>query len=233
MTNSYSQVIAIDGPSGSGKSTMAKKLASQLNLLFIDTGAMFRALGYFADKAGVEFKEGPELKNFLNSLEIQYSDNAEELIIINGENLSKVIREHHVSTHASVISQIPSVRSFLLDFQRKLGAENICVMEGRDIGTVVFPDAFCKIFITASPEVRAKRRLDQLKENNPDSNETLEQVLEDVVERDRKDTQREVAPLKVADGATVVDTSEMKASEVLNHLIEIAREKAKGHNIDL
>ena len=230
---SFSKVIAIDGPSGSGKSTMAKNLASELGLLFIDTGAMFRAIGFFADKLGVAFEEGQELDHFLSTLEIQYSDNPDELIIINGDNLSHKIREHRVSTLASVISQLPSVRTFLLNFQRGLGAENICVMEGRDIGTVVFPDAFCKVFITASPEVRAQRRYDQLKGLNPKSNETFDQVLADVIERDRKDTQREVAPLKVADGAILLDTSDMEADDVLNRLIEIAREKAGAYNLKL
>ncbi len=233
MASTFSKVIAIDGPSGSGKSTMAKTLASQLKILFIDTGAMFRALGYFADLKGVEFKESDELSEFLNNLHMEYSDNAEELIKINGENLTSHIREHRVSTLASLISQLPSVRTFLLNFQRDLGANTICVMEGRDIGTVVFPDSFCKIFITASPEVRAKRRYDQIKALDPQSNETYEQVLEDVVERDRKDTQREVAPLKVADGATLVDTSEMSEAEVLTRLIEIARQRASDYNLTL
>ena len=233
MEKTFSQVIAMDGPSGSGKSTMAKNLASQLNLLFIDTGAMFRAIGYFADLQKVEFKEGPKLEEFLSSIDMKYSDKVDELITINNHNLTDSIREHRVSTLASLISQLPSVRTFLLNFQRKLGTQSICVMEGRDIGTVVFPDAFCKIFITASPEVRAKRRYDQLYSNNPNSNETFEQVLEDVIERDRKDTQREVAPLKVAPGATVVDTSDMDQDTVLKRLIEIARSQAQEYNLAL
>ncbi len=230
---SFSKVIAIDGPSGSGKSTMAKNLAKELGLLFIDTGAMFRAIGFYADSLNVKFEEGADLKDFLNTLSMKYSDNPEELIIINGQNLTFKIREHRVSTLASIISQLPSVRTFLLEFQRELGTHNICVMEGRDIGTVVFPDAFCKIFITASPEVRAQRRFDQLKQINPESMETIEQVLADVMERDRKDTQREVAPLKVADGAVLLDTSDMEANQVLSRLIEIAQEKAKAHNLSL
>lgn len=232
-TSRVSKVIAIDGPSGSGKSTMAKNLASKLNILFIDTGAMFRALGYFADLQGIEFKEGPELSTFLREIEMDYNDNPDEMIKINGKNLSSHIREHRVSTLASQISQLPSVRTYLLNFQRNLGEHSICVMEGRDIGTVVFPDSFCKIFITASPEVRAGRRFDQIRALNPKSDETYEQVLADVIERDRKDTQREVAPLKVAEGAVVVDTSEMNADEVLEELIRISREKAKQNNLSL
>lgn len=233
MTPNISKVIAIDGPSGSGKSTMAKNLAAQLHILFIDTGAMFRALGYFADLQGIEFKEGSELSTFLSEIKMEYSDRPEEMIKINDVNLSAHIREHRVSTLASMISQLPAVRTFLLNFQRKLGADHICVMEGRDIGTVVFPDSFCKIFITASPNVRATRRYDQIKSLNSNSDETYEQVLADVIERDRKDTERDVAPLKVADGAEVLDTSEMSAVEVLERLTQIARKKAKQYNLSL
>ncbi len=233
MTSRISKVIAIDGPSGSGKSTMAKNLASKLNILFIDTGAMFRGIGHYADLKEIKFEEGEELKAFLADLKMEYSDNPDELIKINGKNLTPYIREHRVSTLASLISQLPSVRTYLLNFQRNLGANTICVMEGRDIGTVVFPNAFCKIFVTATAEVRAKRRYDQIQRTNPGSDESYEQVLEDVIERDRKDTQREVAPLKVADGASLVDTSEMDQDEVLARLIEIAREKAKHYNLEL
>lgn len=228
------KVIAIDGPSGSGKSTMAKKLAQELGVLYIDTGAMYRALAYSAHKSGVAYEEGESLTNFFNNIDIEYGVSPDKLIVINGENLSQKIREHEVSALASEFSQIPFVRKFLLEFQRNLGKEEICVMEGRDIGTVVFPDAFCKIFVTASPEVRAKRRFDQLLEKEGEDNGlTLEKVLADVIERDRLDTSREVSPLKVADGATVLDTSEMGESEVLKSLVNEAKDKAKSVNLTL
>lgn len=228
------KVIAIDGPSGSGKSTMAKKLAQELKVLYIDTGAMYRAMAYSAHKANIPFEEGEKLKSFFKTIDIQYGVNAEKLIVINGEDLSQKIREHQVSALASEFSQIPFVRQFLINYQRELGEKEICVMEGRDIGTVVFPEAFCKIFVTASPEVRAKRRFDQLKEKEGDSSDlTLEKVLADVIERDRLDTSRSVSPLKVADGATVLDTSEMSESEVLSALVNQAKEKAKAVNLSL
>lgn len=233
MASIISKVIAIDGPSGSGKSTMAKNLASKLKILYIDTGAMFRSIGYYADLKGIKFEEGAELTDFLADLRMEYADSQQELVKINGKNLTPHIREHRVSTLASVISQLPSVRTFLLNFQRNLGANTICVMEGRDIGTVVFPDTFCKIFVTASKEVRARRRYDQICRQNPNSDETYEQVLEDVIERDRQDTHREVAPLKVAEEAILVDTSDMSEEEVLSRLVDIARQKANEYNLEL
>ncbi len=219
------KVIAIDGPSGSGKSTMAKRLAERLNILYIDTGAMYRALAFWADKQGVAYHEGPEMKEFLESLDISYGK-GENLISIGGENLTEKIREHRVSTLASQFSQIPSVRTFLINFQRDLGQKEVCVMEGRDIGTVVFPEAFCKIFVTASAEVRAKRRLNQLEESGKTGLD-FDQVLKDVVERDRLDTEREVSPLRVADDAILLDTSEMGPEVVLSQLESISQTKAK------
>lgn len=226
------KVIAMDGPSGSGKSTMAKELARALHVLYIDTGAMYRALAYWAHKNVIPFEEGQTLNQFLKELNIEYGK-GETLIALDGEDLSQKIREHQVSTLASQFSQLPSVRKFLINFQRDLGAQTICVMEGRDISTVVFPEAFCKIFVTASPEVRAKRRLDQLKANGTDEGISMEQVLSDVLERDRLDTQREESPLKIAEDATVLDTSEMEPTEVLESLKRIARQKAKENSLQL
>lgn len=130
------QVIAIDGPSGSGKSTLAKELAKSLNILYINTGAMFRALAYICDKREIRFEEGERLSRFLSEIKMEYGVSADCMIAIDGENLTTRIREHHVSKLASIISQLPSVRTFLLDFQRRLAKEKICVMEGRDIGTL-------------------------------------------------------------------------------------------------
>ncbi len=226
------KVIAIDGPSGSGKSTMAKNLAKELNILYIDTGAMYRALAYFASLKDIPFQEGESLSRYLNELTIEYG-NEDALIRLDGEDLSQKIREHQVSALASQFSQLPSVRKFLIGFQRDLGQKKVCVMEGRDISTVVFPEAFCKIFVTASAEVRAKRRLSQLVETGKDEGISFEQVLKDVEERDRLDIEREVSPLKVAEDAVVVDTSDMSPADVLNRLIEISQEKAKAHNLSL
>lgn len=227
----WKKVIAIDGPSGSGKSTLARKLARQLQLIYIDTGAMFRALAYYADQKGVEFKESDQMKAFLDGLNMQYGLSEDELIVVNSENLTQKIREHHVSKLASIISQIPCVRQFLLNFQRQLADDDFCVMEGRDIGTVVFPEAFCKFFVTASLEVRSERRLEQLKEQGQDV--SLDQVTQDVMKRDESDINRTSAPLKQAQDAVFLDTSGLDLDAVLERLKEDVRSKALalGHEL--
>lgn len=213
----FAKVIAIDGPSGSGKSTVAKELARALSVLYIDTGAMFRAIAYIADVQKIELVEGDGLNLFLQSLKLEYGINDSELIRINNIDLTDKIREHHVSKLASIISQLPSVRKFLLDFQRFLAMDKICVMEGRDIGTVVFPDSFSKFFITASVDIRAQRRLNQLRENG-DQKITLEQIIDDVKKRDDTDINRSYAPLKKAEDAMLLDTSNLAMSDVISIL---------------
>lgn len=225
-------VIAMDGPSGSGKSTMAKKLARELGVLYIDTGAMFRALACCAHERSVELNNDQEMAELIKKIDIQYGSSEKVLIEIDGQDYTQKIREHIVSKWASIVSQLSSVRSFLLDYQRSLAQNRVCVMEGRDIGSVVFPQAFCKIFVTASPEVRAQRRLDQLK-NQGESGLTLETVLADVVKRDEEDMQREAAPLVISDGAIVVDTSTLNEERVLSELVQVVRKKASEHSIDL
>jgi cytidylate kinase len=213
----FAKVIAIDGPSGSGKSTIAKELARALGVLYIDTGAMFRALSYIAFEKNIELKEGTAFNEFLAALKIEYGINDKILIRINGIDLSDKIREHHVSKLASIISQLPSVRKYLLDFQRSLALDKVCVMEGRDIGTVVFPDSFCKFFITASVDIRAERRLKQLRENG-DQSISLEQIREDVRKRDDTDSNRAFAPLKKAEDAMLLDTTELAMSDIIHIL---------------
>ncbi len=213
----FAKVIAIDGPSGSGKSTIAKELARALGVLYIDTGAMFRALAYIANEQKIDLVEGPNLNEFLNSLKLEYGVSESVLIRVNDTDLSDKIREHHVSKLASSISQLPTVRKYLLDFQRTLALDKICVMEGRDIGTVVFPDSFCKFFITASVDIRAERRLKQLRENG-DNNVTLLQIVEDVKKRDETDMNRAFAPLKKAEDAMLLDTTNLGMSDIINIL---------------
>jgi cytidylate kinase len=213
----FAKVIAIDGPSGSGKSTIARELARALGVLYIDTGAMFRALAYEASEQKIILSEGLPLTNFLKSLKMDYEVNDSVFIQINNKDLSEKIREHHVSGLASIISQLPSVRKYLLDFQRSLALDKICVMEGRDIGTVVFPDAFSKFFITASVDIRADRRLKQLRENG-DQKITFEQIAEDVKQRDETDMNRSVAPLKKADDAILLDTSALAMKDIIHIL---------------
>ncbi len=213
----FAKVIAIDGPSGSGKSTIAKELARALNVLYIDTGAMFRALAYIANSEKIELTEGAALNNFLSSIKLEYGISDSILIRINNLDLSDKIREHHVSKLASIISQLPSVRKYLLDFQRSLALDKVCVMEGRDIGTVVFPDSFSKFFITASVDIRAERRLKQLRENGDDKI-TLNQIAEDVRKRDETDMNRAFAPLKKAEDAMLLDTSALAMKDIINIL---------------
>jgi len=225
-------VIAIDGPSGSGKSTMAKKLASTLGVLYIDTGAMFRALACHMKGQSIDLFDEVALEAALSKVCIEYGKDSTTLIAIDGVDYTQKIRVHAVSRYASQISQVSVVRDYLLGFQRDLARQSVCVMEGRDIGSVVFPHAFCKIFVTASPQVRAKRRLKQLQELG-DNNQTLEQVLNDVIKRDKIDSEREVAPLIVANGAKVFDTSELDQDRVLDLMVELVKKKAELENISL
>jgi cytidylate kinase len=213
----FAKVIAIDGPSGSGKSTIAKELARALSVLYIDTGAMFRALAYIANERKIDLTEGAAFNEFLYSLKLEYGVSDSVLIRIDGQDLTDKIREHHVSKLASIISQLPTVRKYLLDFQRSLAKDKVCVMEGRDIGTVVFPDSFSKFFITASVDIRAERRLKQLRENGDDKI-TLAQIAEDVRKRDETDMNRAFAPLKKADDAMLLDTSNLGMSDIINIL---------------
>jgi len=226
------RVIAIDGPSGSGKSTVAKELARRLGVLYIDTGAMFRALAFEADRRGIDPEEGPVLSAFLSDFKMDYGKSDSELIVVDGVNLTEKIREHHISTLASVFSQLPSVRAHLLQFQRELAMDRVCVMEGRDIGTVVFPRAFAKFFVTASLEVRSERRLAQLREKG-DTRLTLEQVVADQKKRDESDMNRAVAPLKQASDAELIDTSGHTLEEVIENLSHKCREQASRHGIAL
>lgn len=223
----FEKVIAIDGPSGSGKSTIAKELAASLNVLYIDTGAMFRALAYVCDQRNIKFEESESLTQFLENINLVYGESEKKLIQIDGIDLTDKIREHHVSKLASFISQLPSVRFYLLNFQRQLALNRVCVMEGRDIGTVVFPNSFAKFFITASAEIRAERRLKQLRENG-DQSISLEQIIEDVKKRDETDSNRSVAPLKKASDATLLDTSNLAMAEIILLLAKQVKEKASS-----
>ncbi len=228
----HSRVIALDGPSGSGKSTIAKEVAKKLGIVYVDTGAMYRAIGFAADSLGVPFEEGEKLSSFLNELDLNYGVSDSVLIVANGDDLTHKIREHHVSDLASRISKLPAVRTYLLEFQRALGRAKTCVMEGRDIGTVVFPDSFCKIFMTASDEVRAQRRLNQLREQG-DNEVQLETIIADLKERDERDSSRDVAPLKQADDATLLDTSDLSFNQVLDRICEIAISRGKELGVEI
>lgn len=207
--------IAIDGPAGAGKSTMAKRIAAELGLVYLDTGAMYRGIAYYVVKRGVspEDREGvlPMLDGI--SMDIAYDDGMQK-VLINGEDVTPYIREHTISMAASTVSKIPEVRIKLVELQRDIASRTDCVLDGRDIGSYVLPHADVKIYLDARPEVRAVRRLDELKAKGTAGNMTYEDILADIVARDYQDTHRDFAPLKVAEGATVIDTSDMSVDEV-------------------
>ena len=213
----FSRVIAIDGPSGSGKSTIAKELARNLGILYIDTGAMFRALAYIINENNIDTNSPHDVSQFLKNINLEYGISDKILIRIDGQDLTDKIREHHVSKLASTISQLPEIRTYLLNFQRNLAQNKVCVMEGRDIGTVVFPQSFSKFFITASVDIRAERRLKQFRENG-DHHITLDQIANDVRKRDETDMNRDVAPLKKAEDAMLLDTSKLSMNDIINIL---------------
>ncbi len=228
----HSLVIAIDGPCGSGKSTVAREVAKNLSVLYVDTGAMFRALGYAIDKQGLKFEEGEALRKFLSQVKLGYGESDQVLVRVNGEDLTQKIREHHVSNLASSVSKLGSIRNFLLAFQRELAQRKICVMEGRDIGTVVFPDAFCKIYVTADLKIRAQRRFDQLK-NQGQKDLNFDVIMADVKDRDDKDMNRPIAPLKQAEDAVFLDTSSLSPEQVIEAIRKIAFEKARPAGVKL
>ncbi len=213
--------VAIDGPSGSGKSTMARKLAKAFGFLYVDTGAIYRTLGLACSRAGIDRRDAKEVMKILSGLDLQirYNEAGEQCMLLSGEDVSREIRLPEISLAASDVSAHQEVRSFLLDLQRKFARENDIIMDGRDIGTVVLPDAELKIFLTASPEARARRRLAELLEKG--ENVRFEEVLRDIIIRDEQDTTRAAAPLRKAADAVEVDSSEMNAEETYGRLCEI------------
>lgn len=199
--------IAIDGPSGAGKSTIAKTLAKKLNFIYIDTGAMYRSVGLFALRKGIDIKNQPdkvsEVLDEIN-LTIRYEEGVQH-IFLNGEDVSDKIRTPEVSIAASAVAVIPAVRLKLVELQRQLAAKSDVIMDGRDVGTYILPDAEIKIFLTATVEDRARRRFEELLQKGTET--TFEEVLEDMKWRDKNDSSREFAPLKAADDAILVDTT--------------------------
>lgn len=198
--------IAIDGPAGAGKSTIAKVLAKELELIYVDTGALYRSIGYYVTGQGIDLEDTDAIVAALDRLkvELRYVEGVQR-VFVNGEDVSDYIRTPAISMAASKVSAIPAVREYLLATQRDIAAHNAVVMDGRDIGTVILPDAKVKIFLTASPESRAKRRYDELQEKGDPA--TYEEVLADMIQRDYDDSHRATAPLKQAEDAVLVDTS--------------------------
>ena len=216
--------IAIDGPSGAGKSSLAKQLARDLGYLYVDTGAMYRAIGLYAVRRGADPKAADQVEPLLPDvhLDIRLEEGTQH-IYLNGEDVSAAIRAEEIGMAASGVSAIPAVRQFLLDTQRDLARANNVLMDGRDIGTVILPQAQVKIFLTASDEARAQRRYKELVEKgqSPD----YEQVLADIRQRDYQDSHRAIAPLRQAEDAVLVDTSRLNLEESLEALKEVIRGK--------
>ena len=216
--------IAIDGPSGAGKSSLAKELSKRLSILYVDTGAIYRTVGYFAKINEIN----PDDENTLSqnfdkiNIKLEWCDGAQR-IYLNGEDVSEKIRTPEMSMYASKVSAPPSVRAFLLDMQRNFAKENSVLMDGRDIGTVVLPDANVKIFLVANEVSRAKRRVAELLQKG--QNVTLEEVLSDMKIRDKNDSQRKTAPCTPADDAIIFDNSEYTFEETVEKALEIINEK--------
>jgi len=216
--------VAIDGPSGAGKSTLARQLAEELGFLYVDTGAIYRTAALKAYRSGVNPADGEGVTSLLNDLEIgmAYGENGEQKMYLGAEDVSEEIRLHAISSMASQISAIPEVRACLLHVQRKLARQQDVVMDGRDIATVVLPDADVKIFLTARPETRAKRRLNELLLRGQQAD--FDTVLRDIISRDNQDRGRAVSPLRQAEDAVLLDTTDMNLNDSAQALLSIVKE---------
>ena len=223
MAKHYS--IAIDGPAGAGKSTIARRLAQELGFRYVDTGAIYRTVAYFLDLLGISPKDVDGVTRYIDELTvgIEYDEQGAQHMIMNGMDVTEDIRSQAISQKASLVAAHAVVRDMLLDMQRSVAKKYDVIMDGRDIGTVVLPKATVKIFLTASPEVRAKRRLAEMQAGG--SKASYEQVLKDIQQRDYQDTHREIAPLKQAKDAVKVDTSDLDIDGVVAAIKAIAGEK--------
>ncbi len=217
--------IAIDGPAGAGKSTIAKRLAKELGYYYVDTGAIYRTVAYFMDLLGIAPKDTDGVTRYIDELtvEIEYDETGAQHMIMNGMDVTDDIRTPDISQKASLVSAQPVVREMLLDMQRDVAKKHNVIMDGRDIGTVVLPRANVKIFLTASAEVRAQRRFQELQAKG--SKDSFEKVLADIKLRDHQDSTREIAPLKQAKDAILVDTSDMDIEAVVAAIRAIVTEK--------
>lgn len=217
--------IAVDGPSGAGKSTLARRLAERLGYIYVDTGALYRAIAYDMLQHHAESEQDIAERLPAVNIALAYQDGVQH-VLVNGEDVSGLIRTPEVSMGASRVSAIPAVRQFLFDLQQRLAREHSVVMDGRDIGTVVLPDADVKIYLTASPEKRAWRRFLELEEKQPGV-QSYEDVLADVIRRDEQDMNRAIAPLKQAEDAVLVDTTDADLAQSEQMLLDVCKEKLR------
>lgn len=220
--------IAIDGPSGAGKSTVAKAVAKRLGIVYVDTGALYRTIGYYVRSRDVDPKDAAGVEALLPQIKVELKyENGTQVVLLNGENLGDRIRTPEMSLYASAVSAIPAVRDFLLETQREIARTNSVIMDGRDIGTVILPDADVKIFLTASDECRAMRRRDELLSKGIET--TYEEVLADMRERDANDRNRSVAPAVAAPDAVTLDNSWFTIEQSADAVIALVRQKV-GQN---
>ena len=221
--------IAIDGPGGAGKSSVAKTLAKKLGIIYVDTGALYRNIGLYVLNKGVDPKSEEKVVPLLDeiNLELTFSE-GKQIILLNGEDMGDAIRTPEASMAASAVSAIPKVREFLLDMQRNTAKKNSVVMDGRDIGTVILPNAEVKVFLTASPKARAERRYNELLAKG--ENVSFEQVYNEMVERDKNDSTRELAPCVKADDAVLIDNSNMTPEQTCDAILKIVKKKSKVRN---
>lgn len=219
----YSKIrIALDGPSGAGKSTIAKGVAAKLKLIYVDTGALYRSIALFMTENGIDGHDTDRVISSLEkiNLEITYIDGAQE-VLLNGSPVGLKIRTPEISAMASLVSKIPEVRTFLLDVQRNIASKGGVIMDGRDIGTVIIPDAELKVFMTATPEARAKRRCLELEEKGMP--QSYEEVLADIIARDKQDSERAAAPLKPASDAVMFVNDDYGIEECIDHIISLIK----------
>lgn len=222
-------IIAIDGPSGAGKSTLGKMLAKKLNLLYLDTGAMYRAVGLAVAQSGTSFDDTAKITEIAENSDIKLLGEPDALrILLNGKDVSGEIRTNEIGQAASIVSAVSDVRRILVEKQRELGtsAPNGAVLDGRDIGTVVFPHADIKFFLTAKPEARARRRFEEDLEKGRAV--SYEQTFAEIRERDERDVSREDSPLSIAEDAVVIDTSELDLSEVFEQMMRVFKSRKSG-----
>ena len=219
--------IAIDGPAGAGKSTIARRVAKELSFIYVDTGAMYRAMALYLLRREVNKDDTEQIGNICQDAEISIEyQNGEQIVLLNDENVNSYLRTEEVGNMASVSSAVPRVREKLLSLQRKLARDMSVVMDGRDIGTTILPDADVKIYLTASSLTRAKRRYLELQEKGTVCN--LDEIQKDIEEREQRDMNREISPLRQAEDAVLVDSSDLTIQQVVDRILQIFRSKTSG-----
>mgnify|MGYP003184110604 FL=1 len=219
--------VAIDGPAGAGKSTIARRVAKELSFIYVDTGAMYRAMALYLLRKEVNKDDTEQIGNICQDAEISIEyQNGEQIVLLNDENVNSYLRTEEVGNMASVSSAVPRVREKLLSLQRKLARDMSVVMDGRDIGTTILPDADVKIYLTASSLTRAKRRYLELQEKGTICN--LDEIQKDIEERDQRDMNREISPLRQAEDAVLVDSSDLTIQQVVDRILQIFRSKTAG-----